>query len=156
MEPKASATLAKLTCPDARRALARPRLFDALDAARKRRIVWVEGPPGTGKTVLLSSYLNARKLGKLWYQLDAGDGDIATFFHYLGLAAQKAAPRHRKPLPAFSLEYLPGLPIFTRCYVEALGARLKPPFVMVLDNYEQVPSEAPLHEVLGEAVAALP
>ena len=65
-------------------------------------------PPAQGKTTLASSYIQERKLPALWYQLDEGDGDIASFFHYLGLSVKAAAPRYRKPLPPLTPEYLPG------------------------------------------------
>ena len=59
-----------------------------LDAGSRRPVTWVEGPAGAGKTSLVSSYLDARGLPCLWYRLDAGDADVATFFYYLGLAAR--------------------------------------------------------------------
>ena len=49
-------------------------------------------PPGAGKTTLASSYVDARELRHLWFQLDAGDADPATFFHYLGVAAGGRLP----------------------------------------------------------------
>lgn len=79
---------AKLSAPRMPRVLARTRLFRRLDQARRHPIVWLTGPPGIGKTTLVASYLPARHLRSLWYQVDEGDGDIATFFHYLGLAGQ--------------------------------------------------------------------
>jgi len=44
------------------------------------------------QTTLVASWLESRKLPSLWYRLDEGDADLATFFYYLGLAAKKAAP----------------------------------------------------------------
>ena len=82
-------TLAKLTRPRLRGVLARERLLTLLDA--RRPAIWIAGPPGAGKTTLVASYLEARDLSGIWYQVDAGDFDPATFFYYLGLAAQKAA-----------------------------------------------------------------
>ena len=61
---------------------------------------------GSGKTALTASYLDNGKFPCLWYRMDEGDGDIATFFYYLGLAAKKASPRKRKPLPLLTPEYL--------------------------------------------------
>jgi len=90
-------------------------------------VIWVSGPPGCGKTTLVSSYLEARKLPCLWYQLEAGDADPATFFYFLGRAARKAAPRKRKPLPLLTPEYLQGIPAFTQRYFEELYTRLNPP-----------------------------
>jgi len=107
-----SASLAKITRPRPEQVLARTRLLQRLDRARK--IVWVVAPPGAGKTTLVADYVARRKLTCLWYQIDEGDADIAAFFHYLGLAARKAAPRKRKSLPHLTPEYGAGLNAFTR------------------------------------------
>jgi len=92
----------------------------------------------------------------LWYQADAGDADPATFFHYLGLAAKQIAPRYRKPLPALTPEYLPGLTTFARRFFEELYRRMGAPAFWVLDNYQEVPADSPLHEVLRVACESLP
>jgi ATP/maltotriose-dependent transcriptional regulator MalT len=42
--------------------------------------VWVEAAPGSGKTTLAASWLDSRTRPCLWYQIDAGDADVATFF----------------------------------------------------------------------------
>src|SRR3972149_3001457 len=74
------APIAKITPPTHLVVFPRKRLFSALDGARKKRAVWVCGPPGAGKTVLVSSYVQTRKQGCIWYQMDEGDGDPATLF----------------------------------------------------------------------------
>src|SRR2546430_17080454 len=89
----ARSPLAKLTPPKLYDALPRPRLFALLDEAAKRPIVWVCAPPGSGKTTLVASYLEARRLRHLWYQCDVGDADTATFVHYVRIAAQQLAGR---------------------------------------------------------------
>ena len=61
----------------------RKRLFRSLDHMRKQPIIWVSGPAGSGKTTLVANYLDARKISCLWYQIDEGDVDPATFFYYL-------------------------------------------------------------------------
>jgi ATP/maltotriose-dependent transcriptional regulator MalT len=95
-------TLAKLTRPKLHRVAPRERLFDTLDRCRERLLTWVSGPPGGGKTALLASYLQARKLAGLWYQIDAGDADLAAFFHYLSEAAPPAACKASLPQLATS------------------------------------------------------
>src|SRR5712692_4562122 len=96
---------AKITSPKPLHALARARMFRALDGARKRPAVWITAPPGAGKTTLVSTYLDQSKHKRLWYQVDEGDADVATLFHYLWLAVKKAMPRTRKPLPKLAPEY---------------------------------------------------
>jgi hypothetical protein len=67
--------LAKLTPPKLHDVLPRPRLFALLDHALMRPIAWVSAPPGSGKTTLVASYLQARGLRHVWYQADIGDTD---------------------------------------------------------------------------------
>jgi ATP/maltotriose-dependent transcriptional regulator MalT len=92
----------------------------------------------------------------LWYQVDEGDADPATFFYYMGLAAKKTFPRKRKPLPLLTPEYLQGMITFTQRYFEDLYRRLKIPSVLVLDNYQEVPPESPFHEVILNGLSRIP
>src|SRR5947208_13677661 len=94
-------TLAKLTRPRLFDALARPRLFALLDEARARPIVWICAPPGAGKTTLVASYIEARRLPCLWFQVDVADADPATFVHYARLAAGQLAGAAADALPLF-------------------------------------------------------
>ncbi len=125
MERKAG--IAKLIRPNPARIFPRKRLFRRLDEARTRPIIFITGPPGSGKTNLITSYIEHRKLPCLWYNTDERDGDAASFFYYLGLAARKAAPRYKKPLPLFTPEYGLGVEAFTRRYFENRCSRHKPP-----------------------------
>jgi ATP/maltotriose-dependent transcriptional regulator MalT/DNA-binding SARP family transcriptional activator len=152
MKRKASIT-AKLVRPAQPGTVRRPRLFRLLDRARP--IAWVSGQPGVGKTTLVASYIEARRLWSLWYQVDENDGDVATFFYYLRQAAMRAAPRKRWRLPVLTPEYLPGLATFARRWFEELFAGLPDPFLLVLDNYQEAPVDSRLHEVLREALETL-
>src|SRR3989344_1093105 len=145
---KQTPALAKITRPQPTRVLARTRLLRQLDDAAAHTVLWVEGPAGAGKTTLVVSWLDARKMDCLWYQVDAGDMDLATFFHYLGLAVAQTAPRFRRPMPKLTPEYLAGIPTFTRNFFRELARRLSKPCVLVFDNLQEVEASAPLYEVL--------
>ena len=139
--------LAKLTRPKLHRVVSRPRLFERLDECRERPLAWVTGPPGAGKTALVASYAETRKLGTLWFQVDAGDADLATFFHYLSQAVADTR-KQRAPLPALTPQHHADLPGFARLYFRALFSRMKAPGLIVLDNYHELPEESPLHGLL--------
>ena len=148
--------MSKVTPPILTGVFPRKRLFDLLDRMRERPVIWIAGPPGCGKTTLVSSYLDARKLPCLWYQVDPGDADPATLFYYLGLTAREAAPRKRKPLPLLTPEYRQGMSAFILRYFEDLFARLKIPSIVVFDNYQEIPEDAPFHEIIINGLSRIP
>lgn len=121
------------------------------------------GPPGAGKTTLVASYLAARRLGALRYQLDAGDADPATLFYYLRLAATgrrsrrgPEAPGHNRSLPLLAPEYLPDLATFTRRFFEELYRRLPRPGLLVFDDHHELPADSAVHAVVRDGLAGLP
>lgn len=147
----------KLTPPNPTRLFPRARLFDLLDRTRQdHRVIWVSAPGGAGKTSLAVSYLSERGLPVLWYQVDAGDGDVASFFYYVGLAVRRAAPRYKKPLPVLSREYLADIPTFTRNFFREFYRRMPRNGAFVLDNYQDAPEDSLLHEVLHTAMSEVP
>ncbi|MEO8631197.1 MAG: AAA family ATPase, partial [Betaproteobacteria bacterium] len=115
--------LAKLTRPRLYGAVARARLFQLLDQRREHPVVWIAGPPGAGKTTLVASYVSEREIPGIWYQIDSGDSDPATFFYYMGQAAERAIRGKHKPLPLLTEESLPDLLGFARRYARELFGR---------------------------------
>lgn len=149
-------SITKLQTPQLASVYPRERLFKELDTARTSRLVWLSGTAGCGKTTLASSYLSMRKTRCLWYRIDEDDNDPASFFHYMSLAAKQAAPRRRKSLPALTSEYQTGIETFTRRFFEQLFSWLKPPCIIVFDNYERISTDSSLHTVVSEALQTLP
>jgi DNA-binding SARP family transcriptional activator len=135
----------------------RLRLFEVLDSAREtRRAICVVGPPGAGKTTLVASWLDGRGAKGIWYQVDAGDGDLPAFFHYLGQAAAPHARRGQAPLPALTAEYLADVQGSSRRFFRALFERLPEEAVVVLDNYQEVEPASALQRLVADAVEELP
>lgn len=149
--------LAKLSQPKLFNVVDRPRLFSLLDGERAYHpVVWIAGPPGAGKTTLVASYLKARELTAMWYQVDSGEADIATFFYYLTEAGRKAAGTKRLALPLLTPEYLPNLREFARDFFRKLFTSIPETTILVLDNYQEVHTQSVFHAVISEVVTELP
>lgn len=146
---------AKLTRPSATGLLIRERLFAHLDD-RKAKCIWISAPAGSGKTSLVSSWIEARRPPCVWYQVDAGDSDPATLFHYLGLAAAATGGRRRVELPHLTPEFLPELQTFVGRFFEAFYALYRTGFILVLDNYQDVAPGSLFHQIIAAAARVLP
>ncbi|HMI86754.1 MAG TPA: hypothetical protein VK550_21825 [Polyangiaceae bacterium] len=133
----------------------RSSLFRAFDAARKGRVVWIAAPAGAGKTSAVTTYLAARRLPALWYNVDARDADVAILFHYWTIAAQLAAKRSTVRLPAFAIEHQANVAAFARGFFAELYRQRPARSAIVLDDYQDVRSEL-FDEVVREALGALP
>ncbi len=149
-------SFAKICRPVCKDALPRERLFKRLDDLRRAPVIWISGPPGSGKTTLVSSYIEALELDALWYQVDIGDAEAAGFFHYFSLAGKKAAPRRRKALPVFSVEHSRNLPFFCKHFFRDLFSRLKQKTVVVFDNYQEALDSKELNEVISKGIEEVP
>ncbi|MEO8754495.1 MAG: hypothetical protein ABI624_17630 [Casimicrobiaceae bacterium] len=147
--------LAKLARPDASGLVARDRLFESLDRTGQNRLAWVSGPGGAGKTSLVASWLARRGTRVVWYRVDAGDSDPATFFHYLGIAARQADRKKRWRLGHLTPEYLAGLDDFARRYFRDFFAGLPAPCVVVFDSLHQA-GDSPLEQILAWAANEVP
>ncbi len=148
--------IAKITRPSAQGVLPRPRLFAALDAAWPGALAWIAAPPGAGKTSLASSYVQADGCAHLWYQVDRGDSDVATFFHYLSAAAAQRGLAPGAPLPGYSVEYLGDLPGFARRFFRELFSRLAERTCIVVDNFHDLAPGDTLARVLEYAAGEIP
>ena len=157
MPPPAAPLLAKLTRPRLHDVLPRERLFDLLDEAReRRRAICVVGPPGAGKTTLIATWLEDRRLVGPWFQVDPGDADLATFFYYLGLAAAEFGGKGVRALPMLTPEYLGDVEGFSRRFFRELFARLPAGAALVLDNYQDIPADHVFHALIAQAIEEVP
>ena len=138
-------TLANYSAPVSKHWLKRPRLFDRLDQLMEQSVVWIAAPAGYGKTVLAAHYLAERHRPMLWFRIDDRDLDPGAFFHRLREAASQYGIDGAERLPALTGEYTGGEAAFARNYTETFFAGAPAGFVRVVDDFQQLPEQAPLH-----------
>ncbi len=150
----------KLSGPKLSRVIIRQRLFRMLDRSRKGQVIWITGPPGSGKTTLVASYIKGRGLPGIWYQIDGRDADPATFFYYLKLAADRSAKRRHPALPLLGPEYQVALPAFAARYFGNLFERFTSPFAVVFDDYHNLAPNLSdnqlIHDMINEGMERVP
>ena len=149
-------SVAKISRPLLPGTYPRTRLYRLLDRSHKLPITWVSGPPGCGKTTTVSGYVEASRSRAIWYEVDEGDADPATFFYYLGLAGKAASSPTASPLPILTPEFLPSVNAFTHRFFEDLGRRLGAGAVLVFDDLQNAPPRSPFFPLLREGLSRLP
>jgi len=100
--------------------------------------------------------MDSRGLPCLWYQVDRGDEDIATLFHYLRMALDHASFAHPATLPLLTPEYQSGVETFSRRFFEKLFAALPDPCVVVMDDCHEVSDESLFHRALRSGLYEIP
>ncbi len=144
----------KLSRPDAGQIAPRRRLFKKVEKELAKGAVWIYGPPGVGKTALMASWVDQCSSRPFWMQIDEGDSDIATFFHYLTKAIRRFIPRVK--LPAFTGEWLGAPRVFASNYFRKLFKCRGIPSVWILDDYHTLELASAVHSVLAEGLAERP
>ena len=143
-----NAVPAKLSWPRIPNALPRERLFQLLDELRTHPLIWIGGPPGSGKTTLIASYVSARALPGVRYAIDCDDGDPERFCRTLSLAQNCCTVRleaRRSDSTAFG-----------RDFIRELYERMPRPGVLVLDDCHVLSHSAQLHALLLDLAEDIP
>jgi len=135
--------------------LPRPRLFQLLDKAFERPIVWMTAPTGSGKSSLFASYFESRGWPYLWYNTDGGEVVPGVFSANLregvaGFGQGIELPRVGDPLSV-------NPKLLARSLFSALNEQLRKshpehagkPVVVVIDKHEEVGQNAPIHNALA-------
>jgi LuxR family maltose regulon positive regulatory protein len=133
----------KLVPPPGSRIVQRTRVVAALERALRGGICWIAAPAGYGKTSAVLDFLRRKRAKVIWYRIDEGDQDIASFFHFLSMAvgAPAGGAGRSNPLPVFGPEYADQPADFARRFFRAWFARLRGKPLLVLDDlhYADVP-----------------
>ena len=124
-----------------RRTVARPRLFESLSSAvATRRLTLLAAPPGTGKTTLLSSWIEcgAAPSATAWLTLDEQDNSEPRFWQAVVAALDSAGERDAGEAAFAAAPARPGAAaigdVLTRLDREG-------PSVLVLDDFNELSDE---------------
>lgn len=147
----------KVCTPRLGGAVARPRLFNTLDTmrARGRRLIWLAGAPGNGKTTLAASYLEHGRARAVWLRADAVDADPASLLAHWIAAAERAGIAAAE-VPTLTREHLVDVVRYARLLFRALFAPLREPLVVVLDDVHAVNTQAACARIVAVLVDELP
>ncbi len=147
--------LGKLAPPRLGRVFARKRLFALLDGGSDRPAQWLGAAPGAGKSTLVATWLRQRTASTSWLQLDAGDGDPATFVQSLDALLESVAVT-ALDLPPFCADDEADIAGWLRRRLRLFMRHVEPPWVLVLDNYQDLPAHSLLHDALAQGLGELP
>jgi LuxR family transcriptional regulator, maltose regulon positive regulatory protein len=145
----------KISFPSLPPVVPRKRLLHKLDQRGHYSVTWIAGMAGSGKTTLAAGHLARLHAPCLWYSIDEGDEDLATFFFYLGRAAQSITSTGFPSLPFLTAEYLPDVTIFSKRYFEALSRGLPRRSFLVFDDYHKIPSESGFHKAFRDGISII-
>ncbi len=140
------------------RILSRKRLLAEVAGALAKGHVWINGPPGAGKTVLAANYSRQAAMPVFWYELDPLDADVVSFFSTLPQAFIPNFPGIISDckLPGLSPEDMLALPVFARRFFRLLFGAMPGKWLLVFDNFQEIPEQSPLVDLLGICLQEIP
>ncbi len=125
----------------------------------ERGFLWINGPPGAGKTVLTAAFSAQSTLPTAWYELDQLDTEPVSFFATFPLAFASLLSDFSSAvasLPHLVPEDMLALPVFARKFYRRLFAMLPDSWLLILDNLQEIPEDSPLIELLVLCLQEIP
>ena len=127
----------------------RRKLLCRLDKRRRRPLTLVSAPAGYGKSVLISSWLEASDCPGAWVSLDKNDNNLRLFVAYFLAAVNRLFPEACKnSLNLLQATHLAPVPVLAHTLINELD-RIKQPFILVLDDYYFI-QETSINDMLAE------
>ena len=131
-------------------------LHDLLDELHSKQLIVISGPSGIGKSTLVATYIESRNIPTIWCQVDKGENNPENFFYCFDIALHKASPNKNFTLPHLKRKDSNRIAEFTKEYFQEFYRHLEIPFLIVLDNYQEIEDDSSLHEVIKTACTELP
>ena len=113
----------------------RRKLLSRLEKHRQRPLTLVSAPAGYGKSVLISSWLEASDCPGAWVSLDKNDNNLRLFMFYFLAAVNRLFPDAGKTtLSLVNADHLAPVSVLAHILINELN-RIEQPFILVLDDY---------------------
>jgi LuxR family maltose regulon positive regulatory protein len=123
-------------------------LLRLIDAGRSRPLTLISAPAGYGKSVLVSSWLEASDWPSVWVSLDENDSDLKRFSSYLISAVRERFPQALATARSLHQEsVLPETRVVANIVSNELNA-IDQPFLLVLDDYHRIHAGSPVNDLL--------
>ena len=138
----------------------RPRLFAELEAGTAGTVTLISAPAGSGKTMLLSSWLESGRIQDpvAWVSVDRGESDTTRFFaSFVDAVRESGAIGADDPLTTLAPAPLGGQDEYVQRLINGLE-QLEKPLLLVIDDVHELRSEDALRgleRLLGAAPASL-
>ncbi|MFC9707653.1 LuxR C-terminal-related transcriptional regulator [Paenibacillus sp. NPDC056933] len=133
----------------------RPRLTELLDEGVQRKLTLVSAAAGSGKTTLVSQWLETSPHSIVWISLEEADNDPARFLMYLFAAMNHIVPSLDEGI-TMSIQSQQLLPTDTMItYLLNEVSVISNSIVLVLDDYHFIQSEQ-INDILGYMLDHMP
>lgn len=134
----------------------REKCLSLLSNAKDKKIIYISGRAGQGKTTLALSWLKKTRTKAVWFALYEGDNDPNGFFQHLAEAFSNTFPTiplDLPPIPA-GAPYEPAA--FASTYCRSLFSKVSGRYALVLDDFHFLEEGSPLYPVINVLIEALP
>jgi LuxR family maltose regulon positive regulatory protein len=135
--------------------LRRERLLNILRKNLDKKLTIICADAGYGKTTLLAQFCEEIKNPFVFYDLDAQDSDVSTFFHHLIAGVKKHAPAFGERVGVVLAERRSSETI-TGTFINEFIERVKDDFFFIFDDYHRVGKDRKIAKIIDYFLRHLP
>lgn len=135
--------------PEGARALARPRLFDAINQHKRYYATWLIAAGGYGKTTLAISYAHHQSKPIIWLLIPEAGISTGEFFFKLRQQTINVIGLAGKKLPILNPEYSSSAEVFVRQFAETLATCVNKNAILLVDDMHHVPTNDALQSLIA-------